>query len=168
MKRTMTAFLLAAAVGGCMSADHSADVSSKPVVRAYGENGPPSVPGISGPWGQPVPMAAPYTMTSAHINSWQAQRLMSQSVPLDMVPMNPNIQQASAQMPGMGMPPGGMPMMPPGMPMMPPGMMPPGGGRPNGPVVPASAMSGAACMPGGNSCAVGRTQIRFTGPDGMR
>jgi hypothetical protein len=167
MKRTMTAFLLAAAVGGCMSADHSADVSSKPTVRAYGESGPPCVPGVAGPWGEPYQMAAPYTATSAHINPWQAQRLMSQSVPLDMVPMNPNIQQASAQMPGMGMPPGGMPMMPPGMPFS-PSMMPPGGGRPNGPVVPASAMSCAACPPGGNGVVVGRTQIRFTGPDGMR
>jgi len=185
MKRTVGALVLAAAVGGCMSSDHYSDVSSKPTVRASGDYLSPSVPGISGPWGEPVPMAAPYTASSPHLNSWQAQRMMSQSVPLDWVQMDPRVMQAGAQMPGTGMammPPGGM-MAPPGVPFVPP-MMAPGGGMmppPNMPMPQGPAPSGMQLMsfcrpPGPGSampppaanCYIGRTQIRFTGPDGMR
>jgi hypothetical protein len=193
MKRTVGAMFLAAAMGGCMSANHAPEVASKPTVRASGEYYVPQVPGISGPWGEPIPMAAPYTSTSARVTTWQAQRMMSQSVPLDWVQTDQNIMQASAQMPGMGMPPGGL-MAPPGVPLSPP-MMTPGGaimpgpnmpmtngprgmGFPQGNIVAASgicpppaapptmgAMGGPSCPP---AASIGRTQIRFTGPDAMR
>jgi hypothetical protein len=205
MKRTVGAMFLAAAVGGCMSANHASSVVEKPTVRASGEYYVPQVPGISGPWGEPVAMAAPYTSTSAHLTPWQAQRMMSQSVPLDWVQRDPNVMQAGAQVPGSGMPqpamsmpPGGL-MAPPGVPLSPPMLTPGGPGMP-GPNIPmnggpggmgfmpgnnipasASALMNAARAPmagaamgasPGSFCpppaSIGRTQIRFTGPDGMR
>ena len=180
MKRTVSALVLAASVGGCLSTDRSTDVSSKPTIRASGDYVVPTVPGISGPWGEPVPMAAPYTATSAHVNMWQAQRMMSQSVPLDMIQMDPRLMQAGGQMAGMQMPPNAMAMMPPGAMMSPPGvpfsppMSAPGGramppaNMPGGPIVPANAMTAPGCLPGGAAFNIGRTQIRFTGPDAMR
>jgi hypothetical protein len=179
MKRTIGALVLAASVGGCLSSNHSADLSNKSVVRASGEYLPPTVPGVTGPWGQPVAMAAPYTVSSAHITTGQAQRMMSQSVPLDYVQMDPRFMQVGAQMPLAS--PGGM-MAPPGVPFTPPlpgksaspsgiqqaTCMRPGPGAcpPGGPCGPGGGAGGGGGFGGG--AMVGRTQIRFTGPDGMK
>ena len=209
MKRRVTAFMLAAAVSGCMSTSQNTAETTEPVtVRASGSDYIPyKVPGLTGPWGEPIPLAAPYTSTPPRSAS-HAKNMMSQSVPLNWVQTGgPGVIQAGAQMPGMGMPQGGMPMMPPaGMiappgvpfkpPLMPPGGMMPGGmqmpggmpmpggmqmpgmsGGPKAGIMPASyvppgavAAVGAITGPGGGSGnnAVGRTQVRFTGPDGMK
>jgi hypothetical protein len=114
--------------------------------------GPPAVPGVQGPYGTPVPMAAPYSSAPPR-NPLTAQQMMAQSVPMSMVQMN---------YPG-GMP-GGMPGMPPGG-MMPATPVPAGGvlsppGMPFGPGAPpggtVSPTSGQPMMPG-----AGVTQATF-------
>ncbi|HYV34638.1 MAG TPA: hypothetical protein VE988_02975 [Gemmataceae bacterium] len=192
MKRALSALVLAAGVGGCMSSNQSLDsakVTSQPTIRASGEYIPQKVPGVVGAYGEPIVMAAPYT-SAPPTTAYQARQMMSQSVPLDWVQMgNSGVLQASAKMPGMQMPPGGM-MAPPGVPFN-PSMMPPGGGMmpppnmqmPGGKMMPAAfaqppgavaglgMMPGAGGMPGGmpgGNYSLGRTQVRFAGPDGMR
>src|SRR5207248_5938280 len=73
----------------------------------------------------------------------------------------------------MGSPPSNMPPMPGGaamppgsMPFMPGGMIP--GGRPPGAVAALGAITGPGYMPGGPGYKIGRTQIRFARPSGMR
>jgi hypothetical protein len=229
MKKSLTALMLAAAVGGCMSTHGpSPNVGSQtPTVRASGEMVPMNVPGVVGPYGEPIPVAAPYT-SSPPVSAWQARRMMADSVPLNFVQYDPNLMQVGAQMPGMSSPPGGM-MAPPGMPMGPPmmgpggGMMPPPGmpsngsnsftmphgplsgvvpgmtpsappggyAGPNGPMIPPGSMqfmpsgpfpggrppgavaalgaiTGPGYMPGGAGYKIGRTQIRFARPSGMK
>jgi len=76
---------------------------------------PMNVPGLIGPYGEPIPMAAPYTSTPP-LNASQARRMMADSMPLSYVQMtDPSIIQVAAQMPGMA--PGGM-IAPPGRPKM--------------------------------------------------
>jgi hypothetical protein len=138
-----------------------------------------SVPNAVGPWGQPVPMAAPYTAQPPD-GAAAARAMMAQSVPLDV------IQQAGWQMNG-GIPgavgPGPL-ISPPGVPAAPvipgpgrgmagspiqltSGPMPagplPGGGPPG-----AVAAVGALTNPGGNPFPSCRTEIRFVGPSGMK
>jgi hypothetical protein len=224
MKRSLSALMLAAAVGGCATTNHAPSAGTgTPTVRASGEYIPMTVPGVVGPYGEPIPMAAVYT-ASPPVNAAQARRMMAESVPLNFVQMDPNLMQVGAQMPGMGggqgglMAPPGMPMMPggggmmppPGMPMpnggnsmMPPsgplgrapmgmnpsvppnGMMTPGGqlppgnmmfapggpfpgGRPPGAVAALGAITGPGFMPPGPGYKIGRTQIRFARPSGMK
>jgi hypothetical protein len=244
MKRKLSALILAAAVGGCASTHGGSTpgaASGTPTVRGSAEYVPMNVPGVVGPYGQPIPMAAPYTTTPPH-NAAQARRMMADSVPLDYVQMmDPSLLQCAAQMPGQGglMGPPGMPMsppmmspgggmMPPGGGMMPPGggmmppnmpqsggmgpslppglgmnpfniprfvpsnspnggsamgpngaMIPPGnmmftpngpfpGGRPPGAVAALGAITGPGYMPGGPGYKIGRTQVRFARPSGMK
>jgi hypothetical protein len=104
-------------------------------------------------------MAAPYSATPVR-SAWQANKMMSQSVPLDCMSMDPNVMRAAAQLAqaqgGMNAPGGGYPgmmppgMMPPGGGMMPPGMMPPGGGMmPPGMMPPGGGMMPPGMMPPG-------------------
>ena len=215
MKRSLSALMLAAAVGGCATSNHAPLASSAtPTVRASGEYMPLTVPGVVGPYGEPIPMAAAYTM-SPPVNAAQARRMMADSVPLSFV--DPSMMQVGAQMPGMPGAPGGM-ITPPGMPMSPPmmapgagvmttppnpnmwlnqggntvalprgaasmmtpsGQMPPGnmlfapggpfpGGRPPGAVAALGAITGPGFMPAGPGYKIGRTQIRFARPSGMK
>lgn len=157
--------------------------------------GPPNVPGLVGPYGQPVAMAAPYNLVPPASN-YQAQQMMAHSVPLDMVRMNgcngPNcgIGAAGGAMPPTMLPRGGV-LSPPGMPYAP--------GVPAGPAVtsasfmqnpyggsgvvnanmPAGMMAQggiqlAQAGPGAAPTAQGvrfqsqRTQVRFTRPTGMK
>jgi hypothetical protein len=144
--------MMAAAMGGCMSTSSHGPVAKGPeanpgpTIRASGQFLPQTVPGAVGPYGEPVQMAAPYN--TMYIPPSKARQMMTQSVPLDMVNMDPSLIQAAAQMPGGGMGPGGM-MAPPGMPMAPggmPGSMPGGMGMPGG--MPGMGMPGMG-MPGG-------------------
>src|SRR5262245_25033 len=117
MKRSALAMLLAAALGGCISVDHGPTMSGPACPGSYGAGGgPPMIPGVQGPWGQGVPVSAPYPPP---VSAKQAHYMMSHSVPLDMVqapgmkPGGSGIMQASANvpqggMPGMAMPPGGL------------------------------------------------------------
>jgi hypothetical protein len=223
MKRSLSALMLAAAVGGCATSNHAPTAATAPATaRAYGEYIPQTVPGVVGPYGEPIPLAAPYT-SSPPVNAAQARRMMADSVPLSYVQMDPNLRQVGAQMPGMGgmMAPPGMPMSPPMMapgggvmPTPPPpgqwlnqggntialpsnmgmvpgmgggfpgiatpsGQLPPGnfafapggplpGGRVPGAVAALGAITGPGYMPGGPGYKIGRTQIRFARPSGMK
>lgn len=195
MKRFAAVCAALAALGGCVSTEQQA-----PVVGC-GWNGsvaPPTVPGVQGPWGQPVNVAAPYAY-GAPSGDAAARAMLSRSVPLDLVQManaptkrssNSGIVQASAVdgMPGGvttagggccagGGPPGAM--APPGMPAAPPmpggpggmGMGMPGMGMPGmGMGMPAGAVAAAGALPGGvpSQFPTHRTSVRFLSPAGMK
>jgi hypothetical protein len=147
-----------------------------------GRQGPswrPNVPGVQGPWGQPVPMIAPYAARPP-AGAQLAQAMMASSVPLGMVqPGAPaGVMQASAMqaagapsgiVPAGGItPPGVTPpgvMTPPGVPMPPGGIMPVGHA---GPVPNAVAAIGAITGPHGPRFPTRRTEVRFVGPAGMK
>ena len=191
MRRKACALLLTAALGGCTSMDH-ADMGPACSGSWGRQQGPPNVPGLAGPNGQGVPMAAPYNMAPP-VNPYAAQQMMANSVPLGMVQIN-----RGGNVPGMGGVPGGnMPMtpIPSGGLLTPPGV-PFAPGIPAGPnvtqtgfmpdadsgVIPANVPPGAAMGgimlaqhgapaggPGGGiRFAAQRTQIRFTRPTGMK
>src|SRR6478672_10854134 len=104
MRRLATAFLSVSLAGGCVSATPQTDFGG--AVGHWGKAQAPSVPGVCGPYGEKVPMAAPYAYAPPS-NGWAAQRMMQNSMPMNM--MMPN--------PGMPGPMGGM--SPPGLPGMP-------------------------------------------------
>ena len=194
MRRKACALLLTAALGGCMSTDKS-DMGPACSGSWGRHQGPPSVPGVAGPHGQQIAMAAPYNMAPPG-NPWAAQQMMANSVPLDMVQIN-----RGGNVPGMaGVPGGNMPMTPipsgglltppgvpfaPGIPagpnVSPSGFMPGAGSG----VIPANIPPGAdiggimlaqlgggggapANPAGGIRFSAQRTQIRFTRPTGMK
>lgn len=140
MKRTAGVLMLLATVAGCVST-HGSYVASGPGggpprasgCSAGGCRPPVTVPGVMGPWGQPVSMAAPYTAAPPS-GTQAAYKMLGQSLPLEAV------QQTSFRGPGVagpaiGISPPGVPAVPsvpgmtPGAGMMPPppGMTPPGG-----------------------------------------
>src|SRR5262249_35815588 len=152
--RTAGACLLAIGLGGCLNVDSGPDTGGCP--GHYGKSyPPPTVPGVQGAYGQPMPMIAPYA-SAPPPNAYAAHAIMSQHVPLDRVQMSG----ASGVMPaafppppggappGMVLPPGGIlspPGVPfaPGMPAAPGGVMTanmPPGAMPGGGVIPAQAM----------------------------
>jgi hypothetical protein len=124
-----------------------------------------AVPGMVGPYGQPVPMAAPYTINPP-TGEDAARAMLATSMPLDVLqqtgfypgrPHSGGIMPAA--MPGqpgpLPHPPGAM-MGPPGMPRMP--------GMP-----PAGAVAARGALPGLKSpFTVGRTSVRFLKPEGMK
>jgi hypothetical protein len=124
-----------------------------------------SVPGVVGPWGQPVAPNGPYA--SMRPDDVTAARMMSTSVPLDIFQqtvaktMAPGSDIIQAQAFG----PGGPGMAPNFAGNMPgaPGIMPVGMGGPPG----AVAAVGAAPSRGAPSPAQ-RTEVRFVGPAGMK
>ena len=106
----------------------------------YGQSfGPPTVPGVKGPHGEAVPMAAPYNNAPPG-SQWAAMKMMQNQIPMTHLQMHPN-----GMMTPPNMPP--MPGMQPGIPgtMPGPGMMPGPGGMPG--MMPGG-MPGM--MPGGN------------------
>ena len=195
-RRIIAAFFLVGIVSWCISTNEGHENGG---VRAnFGQGaGPPSVPGVKGPYGEGVPMTGPYKPG----NEWEARALMSNNQPTNMIQMHPNGGMTPPNMPpfpGMmpgapGMMQGGMPgMMQGGMPMPPGGgpMMPPGGGNPfqkasmssmmpnggvmNANVPPGGVPSGAvaaqfaANAPGGPVFPAQRTQVFFPKPAGMK
>jgi hypothetical protein len=150
-----------------------------------------SVPGMVGPWGQPVPVAAPYTY-NAPTGENAARAMLLQSQPLDLVQQanflqggsGSGLQQAQAVgAPGVPPPPGVIPpanlIAPPGVPVAPgasPVVVPPWGGmgivnpyvpaplKPPGAVAAVGALTGPSPTPFG----VQRTEVRFVGPAGMK
>jgi hypothetical protein len=142
--------------------------------------GPPAVPGVVGPYGTPVPMAAPYN-SAPPPSLWAAQHMMQHSIPMNMVQMN-----NGGGMHGGVLSPAGLPGFPGGAPggMANPTMSQPMGGpmSPMSPTLPApgSALNGGA--PGDiqqaqftlNPANAGipqpgmRTQVRFLRPSGMQ
>src|SRR5262245_61837419 len=84
MKRFAGALLLAALGGGCVAPGGGGGGSPSGPSMAYGAvKPPPSVPGVVGPRGAPVPMAAPYSAAPPAFNV--AQAMIEHSVPLNMV-----------------------------------------------------------------------------------
>ncbi len=191
MKRYGGAFVIAGALTGCINVDHGVETGgSRP---NWGKSqGPVGVPGVEGPYGSKVPMAAPYN-TAPPGNAYTAQQMMSRSRPLGMAQMNGQGGMMPGGPPGSMMPPtmaprGGL-MSPPGIPGMPgmPGGMPGGPGMPGmpgpgGPGGVAQANQPPGGGPGGGvrqtqfagapgpvaPIAALRTQVRFLRPTGMK
>jgi hypothetical protein len=126
---------------------------------------PAMIPGMMGPWGAPVPYAAPYNATPVTGES-AARAMLAQSVPLDLLQqaynkngkMAPEILQVQAGGPMMLPAPGGI--SPPGMAPQP---LPPGVRIP-GAVAAVGALTGGGAAP----FPVQRTEVRFVGPNGMK
>lgn len=165
MKRSASALILLAAVGGCVSTETGAPWTGGQGggCSTCGPSGS-AVPGVQGPWGQPVAMAAPYSAAPPGGEA-AARAMMNRSMPMNMVQMNNGIQQASYH-PGGGMP-GGPPMppggalSPPGMPFSPGGQLPPSG---PGAVAAVGALTGQTPSRFPSK----RTEVRFATPATMR
>jgi hypothetical protein len=184
MKRCAKAWLvLITAVGGCVTTDTPTTMppggGAPGSGRCCSGGGPPMVPGVMGPYGEPVAMAAPYSRMPPPDDA-TARNMMANSMPLDAMPpgmmmgdpalmrtggMPPpgaasNVMQASAMMSagekaGLqlagGCPPGGCP----------PSMGPPGAVAALGALQPGAGGGG----PQFNSS---RTSVRFASPAGMK
>ncbi len=176
MKRTSATLALLAALGGgvalggpYMSQAWNNSTQSPDGVH-WGVQPVPTVPGLMGPWGQSVPMAAPYS-ASPPSGEAMARAMLAQSMPLEMLQQAGyanGVQLAGGQAcgpngcmpPGMGGP--GNLIAPPGIAPVPPGLPP--GLRPPGAVAAVGALTGPSVSP----FAVQRTEVRFGGPPGMR
>jgi hypothetical protein len=175
MKRASKAMALAVALG-CASTGAAGDFmgqywSGKSAAPASCPGGcciqtPGMIPGVVGPWGAPVPYAAPYNATPVSGEA-AAHAMLAQSVPLDLLQqaygkngkMPPSdILQVQAGHPMTLPAPGGI--SPPGMPPQP---LPPGVHVP-GAVAAVGALTGGAAAP----FPVQRTEVRFVGPNGMK
>src|SRR5260370_4620753 len=175
MKRSAGVWVLAAALSGCMSsAPHQQQCRT-----CGGGTGSTTacIPGVQGPWGQPVAMQAPYSAMSP--GAAAAHAMMAQSVPLDVFLKQPTpktgangLVQASAKSypggPSQIIPAGGpaacrtgnLISTPPGMalgPIGPHGMTPPGAVAAVGAIQPG--------IPGGPPM---RTSRLFPAPRGLQ
>lgn len=166
MKRTAGVLMLLAAAAGCVSTQPGAHMASQSGYSHGRSRGPATVPGVMGPWGQPVPMASPYNAAPPS-GVEAAYRMMNQSLPMNSVQqvnykgipgvVAPTNGIAPPGVPGMPSLPG---MSPQGMAMGPGGMMPPGGmmgpGGPGGMMPPGGMMGPGGMMPpGGPGMAMG-------------
>lgn len=161
MKRTVSALVLLAAVGGCVTVDQGPSAFSGCGSCGTWSNGPPRVPGVQGPWGQPVTMAAPYSV-SPPSGAEAARAMMAQSVPLDLVQTSAVNGAASStgimRAGGAPLSPGGF--SPPGVPFQPIVQA----GFPPGAVAAAGASTGRSAHPFPTK----RTEVRFVGPEKMQ
>src|SRR5262245_35486932 len=126
-RRIIAALMLVGSISGCLSTGDPEIGGPRP---NYGRSfGPPSVPGVMGPYGENVPMAPPYSMAPPG-SQFAARQMMNNSMPMNMLNMHPTgiltppgVQGMPGTSPMPGVPgPGGMPPMP--------GAMPPAGGNP--------------------------------------
>jgi hypothetical protein len=189
MKRTAgAAALLAAlaggaALGGPYMSQAFINQNQSPDGVHWGVRSAPSVSSLVGPWGQPVPVAAPYSSSPPNGDA-AARAMLAQSMPLDVLqqtnfnpaggpagiappgvipPANlispPGIPPAPGLPPMAGLPPGaGLPPAAPVPPGLPPALRPPG----------AVAAVGALTGPGVSPFGVQRSEVRFVGPAGMK
>ncbi|HZT80976.1 MAG TPA: hypothetical protein VFA26_12165, partial [Gemmataceae bacterium] len=201
MKRTAGALVLLASLGGSVAVGQGMYLGDKPSLRdsamtcpgclgSFSARSARSVPGAVGPWGQPVPVAAPYT-TTVPAGEAAARAMLATSVPLDLVqqagysqPVDASSGIVRTQAPG-GIP-GAMPM-PAGISPLGVPAMPPVPGAPNGPPAVRTGPGGAPMAPPpspyppGAVAAVGaitpgmaapfcsaRTSVRFVEPSGMK
>ena len=181
MKRTAGTMMLLAALGGCVTTGegpYGSGAGGPCLGTSCGAHATPSVPGVQGPYGQPVAMAAPYSYAPPSGKD-AAMAMLQNSVPLDMVQQanhkagygsGSGILQAQALLPGAAMPAGGI--TPPGVPMTPgapggSGIQVTNGGGPPGAVAAVGALTGGSGgLPG--RYAPQRTEVRFVGPNGMK
>ncbi len=188
MKRTAGVLVLLAALGGCVSngaGPYRTGTTFGPShagCSCGSSFGQATVPGVQGPWGQPVAMAAPWT-SAPPLGEAAAKAMLSSSVPLDQVQQagynpagGPGVIRANGSCPPGGCPPGVMPppggLSPPGIGAMPavPGMMAPGAPlQMGGPKQPAPvAAIGALTGPTPGPFPAQRTEVYFTGPLDMK
>ena len=179
MKRTAGTMILLAALGGCVTTGDEPygggafmGGGSCPGGCCAGR-GAPTVPGVQGPYGQPIAMAAPYSYAPPS-GKEAAMAMIQNSMPLEMVQqagympgMGSGLMQTQGTMPG-GVPHGGG-LTPPGMPMMHGGpmgngMMPTGNSGAPGAVAAVGALTGGTPA----RYAPARTEVRFAGPNGMK
>lgn len=170
MKRTAGTLMMLAALGGCSSTNQGHMAGGGCPTGGCGSRQARSVPGVQGPWGTPVAMAAPYT-ASPPSGEAAARAMMARHLPLDMVqmagmpgaPAGGGIQLAGGQHTA-GSPTGIIPahgmISPPGLPHQPalPGM-----GPQPGAVAAVGSITGAT-----SPYAARRTEVRFAGPTGMK
>src|SRR5438132_1784553 len=161
MKRTAGALVLLAAVGGCVTTEQGMSPGGCGSCGAW-TSGPPRVPGVQGPWGEPVTMVAPYSASPPGGDA--ARAMMAQSVPMDLIqPGASGGAGSSSQV----MPAGGMPVASPSTAMSP-------SGRPFQPIMPcgyppgAVGAAGALTGPSARACPSQRTEVRFLGPPKMQ
>jgi hypothetical protein len=162
--------MILAALGGCVSTGSGPGMGG-----GWGGmgGGPPSIPGVQGPWGQPVAMAAPYTAVAPN-GEEAARQMMARSVPLELMQTGaftrPGAPSGLMLAGGQAMPPPGTMSAPgamptPGMPFQPfVAGAPGGGGYPPG----AVAAVGAISQPQPNRFPSRRTEVSFTAPYGMK
>jgi hypothetical protein len=183
MKRTAGVCVLLAALNGCSMDGHHTCRSCGGGTGAQ----LPSVPGMIGAWGQPVPMVAPYSAVPP--GEAAARAMLAQHVPLEMMQAqpgpkpwknggvvqagaraNPNagsgVVQASASCPDGSCAPGGAP-----------GMMTTAPGTPLGPIAqghggmfPPGAVAASGAIPPGmpSPFPPQRTSVQFVSPTGMK
>lgn len=175
MKRTAGITMLLAALGGCVTTGEGTYTGAGGAClgTSCGAHSTPTVPGVQGPYGQPVAMAAPYSYAPPSGKD-AAMAMLQNSVPVDLVQQagykpgsGSGILQAQATLPGAVMHAGGI--TPPGVPATPgapggSGIQLTGGGAP-GAVAAVGALTGGG-MPG--PYAPHRTEVRFVGPNGMK
>ncbi|MCS6851732.1 MAG: hypothetical protein NZ700_11255 [Gemmataceae bacterium] len=186
MKRTAGALTLLATLSGCVGTGGfqptlggaGPSLNAGPVI-------PPKVPGVQGPWGEPVAMAAPYNASPPSAQA--AMKMMSRHVPLELVqpvaaaPQTGVVPASATSSPGQGsgvVPALGTGVMdgrvpgaiipagaitPPGVPFA-PGMMPGGVKGPPGAVAALGALPHAQAPQFPSH----RTEVRFVGPAGMK
>jgi hypothetical protein len=156
MRQQALVLLMSVALTGCISVGPNPQEQQPGCGGSYGRGmGPPSVPGLKGPHGESVPMAAPYS-SAPPMSAYQAQRMMQNHVDMGMVqmmgPAGGGTMMAGAGPGGGMMPPtlvpGGRLLSPPGVPSLP--------GMPAGTDV-MQAKFNPGGMPGG-----------MPGPGGMR
>jgi hypothetical protein len=180
MKRTTGALVLLAALGSCVTVGAGRakaglygcggmpNGSGAAVPSCYGGCGTPvMVPGLQGPWGQPVPMASPYSAAPPD-GAAAARAMLSRSIPLDIVQASglgqpaPGSGVVQADFSGAGCPAGGCGsgsglISPPGFPAAP-------GAPPPGAVAAVGAMTGQTP----SRFPTRRTEVRFVRPTGMK
>src|SRR5438067_2393635 len=101
MRRKAAAWLLLATLSGCMSFQSGPETGGGDSVPHYGRSfGPPTVPGVQGPYGTPVAMAAPYNSAPPG-SMFQAQQMMNRSVPMSAVQINGGCGPAGCPVPNM-------------------------------------------------------------------
>jgi hypothetical protein len=186
MKRKLGTWLvLLTTAAGCVTTDTPSGMGGDRSGCAHcGVNGgPPMVPGLMGPYGEPVAMAAPYSYTGMAPSDAAARAMMATSMPLDAMPPGMmagdprNIMRAGGMMPPP--PPGGASGMAQAGAMQAAGEKaglvlaggcPPGGC--GGPGVPGAVAALGALQPGMGGGAPpfnsSRTSVRFASPAGMK
>ena len=173
MKRTTWLMLLLgglAGTGGCASMEggpgnspggDAAPWAGTPYTGCPGNAPPTSVPGTMLWNGAPAPMVAPYTSQPPRTPG-AAQAMMSRNVPLDMV-AQASYNPAALEAAGIRQVGAGGAMTPTGLPTMPP--LSAGGGS-----LPPGVVAGVGMNVPGMTAPfrVGRTQVRFVSPSGMK
>jgi hypothetical protein len=162
----------ATALGGPFMNQYWSKQNEPPDGIHWGPRYAPEVETVQGPWGQPVPMAAPYNVKPPN-GADAARAMLAQSMPLELLQQSGYFQntgmpimQTGGQAPGAMSPPGMTPpnlISPPGVAAAPPAALPPGL-RPPGAVAAVGALTGPPHAP----FPIGRSEVRFVGPPGMK